>query len=140
MITYTTTSTSLVFKNNIIPFLIFKVFYYFLLFLLFYFSYSPTKKRFYFITSCISFIFLITTFFITYNQYVKSKNNIEAIIYVEKTEIKNAPTFNAEEVFTLHEGTKVKVLDEIDNWKKIKLADGKIGWIISNELKLLSDF
>ena len=111
-----------------------------ILFLLFYFAYTPTKKRIYFTTSIISFILLIATIFITYNQYNRAKNNIEAIVFAEKTEVRNAPTLNAEKVFTLHEGTKVNVLDVIDNWKKIKLADGRLGWIISNEIKQLNDF
>jgi tetratricopeptide (TPR) repeat protein len=111
-----------------------------ILFLLFYFADAPSRKRLYFGTSIFSFLFLITSILITYNQFATSKNTIEAIIFSEKTEVKNAPTFNSEDVFTLHEGTKVFVLDGVDNWKKIKLADGKIGWIIADELKLLSDF
>lgn len=108
-----------------------------LLFLLFYFASSPSKKRFYFVTSSLSFVLLIFSFLITYNQYSLSINNKVAIIFAEKTEVRNAPTLNSEEVFTLHEGTKVIVLDAIDNWKKIKLADGKLGWIISEEIKEL---
>ena len=73
--------------------------------------------------------------FITYNQYNQAKNKKEAIVFAEKTAIRNAPTLNSEEVFILHEGAKVIVLDAIDNWKKIKLADGKQGWIISEEIK-----
>jgi tetratricopeptide (TPR) repeat protein len=111
-----------------------------LLFLLFYFALSPSKKRFYFATSALSFILLITSYLITYNQYFRSKNNKEAIVFAKKTAVKNAPTLNSEEVFTLHEGTKVLVLDSLDNWKKIKLADGKLGWIIADEIKLLSNF
>lgn len=108
-----------------------------LLFILFYFSETPLKKRFFFITSIASFFFLIVSLFITYNQYNFSKKNKAAIVFAEKTEIRNAPTLNSEEVFTLHEGTKVIVLDSVDNWKKIKLADGKQGWIISTEIKEL---
>jgi tetratricopeptide (TPR) repeat protein len=108
-----------------------------LLFLLFYFSHSPSQKRFYFATSLISFILLVFSFFITYNQYSFNKKNKEAIVFAETTEVRNAPTFNSDEVFTLHEGTKVIVLDAIDSWKKIKLADGKIGWIIAVEIKEL---
>ncbi len=111
-----------------------------LLFLLFYFAEVPLKKRFYFVTSIFSFLLLVTTLFITYNQYNFSKNNKVAIVFAEKTEVRNAPTLNSEEVFTLHEGTKVIVLDAVDNWKKIKLADGKLGWIIADEIKLLNDF
>ena len=108
-----------------------------LLFLLFYFADTPFIKRFYFVTSSVSFILLITALIITFNQYSISKNNTEAIVFVEKVEVRNAPTFNSEEVFTLHEGTKVLVLDAVDNWKKIRLADGKIGWIISEKVKEL---
>lgn len=108
-----------------------------LLFLLFYFSVTSSRKRLYFVTSIFSFLLLIFSLVITYNQYTFSKNNIQAIIFAEKAEVKNAPTLNSEDVFTLHEGTKVKVLDAVDNWKKVKLADGKIGWIIASELKVL---
>lgn len=108
-----------------------------LLFLLFYFGYSSTRKRIYFTTSGISFILLIFSVFITYNQYNQAQNKKEAIVFVEKTEVRNAPTLNSEEVFTLHEGAKVIVLDAVDNWKKIKLADGKLGWIIAEEIREL---
>ncbi|WP_445748468.1 tetratricopeptide repeat protein [Polaribacter sp.] len=106
-----------------------------ILFLLFYFANSPTIKRIYFGSSISSFLLLIICFSITYNQYSFSQNNKEAIVFAETSTVKNAPTFNSEEVFILHEGTKVIVLDRIDNWKKIKLADGKQGWIIAKEIK-----
>lgn len=109
------------------------------LFLLFYFAYTPTKKRFFFTLAIISFILFVAAISITYNQYNFSKNTKKAIVFATKTEVRNAPTLNSEEVFTLHEGTKVIVLDAVDNWKKIKLADGKIGWIISDEIKMLDN-
>lgn len=109
-------------------------------FLLFYFGYSSTRKRIYFTTSGISLLLLIFSIFITYNQYSQTTKNIEAIVFVKKTAVRNAPTFNSEEVFILHEGTKVMVLDAVDNWKKIKLIDGKQGWMIADEIKLLTDF
>ena len=111
-----------------------------LLFLLFYFSNQPRSKRTYFVTSLISFLFLIISLTITYNQFSYFKNNKVAIVFAEETEVRNAPSLNSEEVFTLHEGTKVIVLDTIDNWKKIKIADGKIGWIIADDIQLLDNF
>lgn len=108
-----------------------------ILFLLFYFAYTPSKKRTYFTTSIISFLFLTTSLVITYTQYNQSKINIKAIIYTEEVSVKNEPTNNSNEVFTLHEGTKVSVLDSVDNWKKIKLADGKVGWVKTKILKEL---
>ena len=108
-----------------------------LLFVLFYFADESSKKRLYFTTSIFSFIALMFVLIISFTQYAQATNKIEAIIYPEKVEIKNAPTSNSDEVFTLHEGTKVRVLDEVDNWLKIKLADGKIGWILKEQLKVL---
>jgi tetratricopeptide (TPR) repeat protein len=109
------------------------------LFLLFYFSYSSGKKRFFFVTSMLCFLLLIVTSVFTIKEYSYMQNNVDAIIFALETDVKNAPTLNSEDVFTLHEGTKVKVLDTVDNWKKIKIADGKIGWIVASELKILQD-
>lgn len=111
-----------------------------LLFLLFYFSYTPSKKRFFFTSSIVCILLLVISVSLSYKEYNDSKSNINAIIFAEKTEVKNAPTFNSENVFMLHEGTKVKVLDSVDNWKKIKIVDGKIGWVDAEDLKVLKIF
>lgn len=105
------------------------------LFLLYYFAYSPGRKRLFFITSMLSFLFLAISLVITYNQFSYNKNTKEAIVFAEESEVRNAPTYNSEEVFVLHEGTKVFVLDAVDDWKKIKLVDGKQGWIIASEIQ-----
>lgn len=106
-----------------------------LLFLLYHFSYSSRKKLFYFNTSILSVFLLILSVVFAFKSYDYEVNTIEAIIFQQTTEIRNAPTLNSETVFQLHEGTKVIVLDAIDDWKKIKLSDGKIGWIIAENLR-----
>lgn len=108
-----------------------------ILFLLFYFSSISNRKRIYFLTSMLSFLLLAITIFISYNQYQRVINTRDAIIFTPKVSVNSAPTINSDEIFVLHEGTKVMVLDAVDNWKKIKLADGKIGWIITTDLKEL---
>lgn len=106
-----------------------------LFFLLYHFSYSSRKKLLFFNGSILAVALLVCTIFFAYKSYDKEVNTKSAIIFKPTTDIKNAPTFNSETVFKLHEGTKVLVLDEIDDWKKIKLADGKIGWIIADNIK-----
>ncbi len=107
------------------------------LFLLFHFSYSSSHKRLYFMTSFVSAILALLTIAITYQNYKYVKSNKEAIVFIQKTEVKTAPTMASEVSFELHEGTKVNILESLDNWKKIKIADGKIGWIIADDLKEL---
>jgi len=108
-----------------------------LFFLFFYFSYIPTRKRAYFLVSIISGVFLVVTLFFTFKQHDTSISTIEAIVFDEKVSVKSAPLISGLEVFELHEGLKVWILDEVDVWKKIKLADGKTGWIQSDSLKIL---
>ena len=106
-----------------------------LLFLLYHFSPSSRKKLFFFNTTLFSVFILVVSVFFAFSNFETEQKNRTAIIFATKTEIKNAPTNSSEEVFELHEGTKVLILDELDNWKKIKLADGKIGWINAEDLK-----
>lgn len=111
-----------------------------ILFLVYYFSKSPLKKRFFFTTSLISLILLLLSIIISFQQYNSSLKTVEAIVFAEEVSVKNEPTKRADEAFVLHEGTKVFVLDKVDNWNKIRLIDGKIGWLYTNEIQLLNDF
>ncbi|OIQ40226.1 MAG: hypothetical protein BM563_02835 [Bacteroidetes bacterium MedPE-SWsnd-G1] len=106
-----------------------------LLFLLYHFSYSSGKKILFFNTSLLSAILLVIATTFAFKAYSFEENTTMAIVFEKETEIKNAPTFNSDTIFELHEGTKVQVLDAIDDWKKIKLADGKIGWIVGENIK-----
>ena len=106
-----------------------------LLFLMYHFSYSTGKKRFYFITSIITVVLVTTSVFFAFRNQLYIKNNKEAIIFATEAEVMNAPTTTSETYFELHEGTKVTVLENLDNWKKIRIADGKIGWIDEKHLR-----
>lgn len=106
-----------------------------ILFLLYHFSFSSRKKLFYFNTSIFAVFVLTITVFFAFQNYKTVQKDRTAIIFVAKVEIKNAPSTSSEEVFELHEGTKVIVLDALDNWRKIKIADGKVGWIYADDLK-----
>jgi len=106
-----------------------------ILFLMYHFSYSTSKKRIYFITSILSVIFVTTSLFFAYRNKHYVDNNIEAIIFSSEADVKSAPTNSSDVYFELHEGTKVIILESLDNWRKIKIADGKMGWITTNNLK-----
>jgi tetratricopeptide (TPR) repeat protein len=104
-------------------------------FLVYYFSGSSKKKLFYFNTTILMVFILVVSVFFAYDNYDTVQKNRTAIIFATKVEIKNAPTASSDNAFELHEGTKVVILDELDNWKKIKIADGKVGWVQQSDLK-----
>jgi len=61
----------------------------------------------------------------------------EAIIFASTITVQSEPNENAEKLFTLHEGTKVNLLEESNSWSKIKLPNGNVGWIQSESLKAI---
>lgn len=105
------------------------------LFLLYYFSSSPKKKIFYFNITIFTFFVMTVTVIFAFSNYNTTQKGRSAIIFSSKSDIKNSPSIDGEQVFELHEGTKVYILDELSSWKKIKLADGKIGWIKASDIK-----
>lgn len=62
----------------------------------------------------------------------------EAIVMSPVSSAKSAPSEgSAKDLFVVHEGTKVKVIDEVGDWKNISLADGRQGWILSADLEVI---
>ncbi|MCB0401741.1 MAG: tetratricopeptide repeat protein [Flavobacteriales bacterium] len=61
----------------------------------------------------------------------------EAIIFSPSITVQSEPNPTAEKLFTLHAGTKVNLLEENNNWSKIKLPNGNVGWISSASLKAI---
>jgi tetratricopeptide (TPR) repeat protein len=108
-----------------------------LCFIGYYFAYRVSRKRFLFITSGLMVIITLTSLFFAYQQEAHTKNTIFAIVFAEDSAIKAEPNLSSTVNFTLHEGTKIKVLEQLKDWKKIKLADGKTGWVLAADIKEL---
>lgn len=108
-----------------------------LFWMIFFFSTQPAAKKFYFTVSLFLTFTCCVSLIITVQQYQTTKNTVYAIVFAEEASITNEPRENASEVFVLHSGTKIKVLDEVGSWKKIKISDGQIGWVDKKLVKNL---
>lgn len=61
-----------------------------------------------------------------------------AIVMSPVSSVKSSPSSgSSKDLFVIHEGTKVTILDEVGTWRNISLADGRQGWITSNELEVI---
>ena len=105
----------------------------------YYFRYS-SRKRIAFVSSIICLLIAIASVVFAFLQYNKFSSDMPAIVFASEVSVKSEPNKRSQEAFTLHEGTKVSVLDELNEWKKIRLSDGTTGWIPSEDIKLLKDF
>jgi tetratricopeptide (TPR) repeat protein len=63
----------------------------------------------------------------TQNKQFEFRN--EAIVFVPSVYIKSSPTDKSTDLFILHEGSKVQILDKVGPWEKIKLLNGNVGWV-----------
>jgi tetratricopeptide (TPR) repeat protein len=84
------------------------------------------------LVSSILLVFGIANFLI---QSYRGENIQYAIVMTDVANIKAAPDGRGNDVFVIHRGLKVQVLDDVNNWRKIRLADGKIGWIQENDVE-----
>ena len=61
-----------------------------------------------------------------------------AIVMSPVSSVKSSPSSgSSKDLFVIHEGTKVTILDEVGTWKNISLADGRQGWIPAADLEVI---
>ena len=106
----------------------------------YFFAYTAGRKRLLFITGTIALLLGIMSVVFAYSAFAKASSDNPAIVFIEEVEIKSEPKLASTTAFTLHEGTKVQVLETVTDWSRIQLSDGKVGWIPSSDIKLLNNF
>lgn len=116
------------------------VFLFVILFVAYYFMYSTSKKRLAFVSGSLSLMLSFIALGFAFHKFNLVSNDQPAIVFAQETKIKSEPNLRSAEAFVLHEGTKVQVLDTVSNWKKIKLSDGKTGWIMTDDIKMVKTF
>jgi tetratricopeptide (TPR) repeat protein len=94
-------------------------------------------KRVSFFAGIIFLFFSISFLLIAGKQNNFEKSHRFGIVMVTNTYIKSAPALNATDLFILREGVKAEILEEADGWQKLKLADGKVGWIQEAHLEVI---
>ena len=104
-----------------------------------YFLFAPTylQKR---VSMFIGFMFsaaLILTMIGFGVQSYKESNTEFAIVMSDVTNIKSAPDSKGNDLFVLHKGLKLQILDSVNHWRKIRLTDGKVGWIPEDDCEII---
>jgi tetratricopeptide (TPR) repeat protein len=68
---------------------------------------------------------------INVNRQLNVKNGI---IIAQAVSAKLSPDTKSNDAFVIHEGLKVKMEDKVDDWVKVRLKDGKIGWLPQSDI------
>lgn len=60
----------------------------------------------------------------------------QAIVMAPTVTVKSSPSINSVDLFVLHEGAKVDVMDTQGGWAQIRIANGSVGWLEASEMRI----
>jgi len=83
-------------------------------------------------------LFILLTLFtllFSVSGYHTMKNLHEAIVFDPTITVKSSPDEKSIDLFVLHEGTKVQILDKIGTWYEVRIASGSVGWLPQEALE-----
>lgn len=60
-----------------------------------------------------------------------------AVVTAKITTVKNSPDEKSSDAFVLHSGVKLTITDSVNDWFKVRLADGKVGWMEKNAAEII---
>ncbi len=95
---------------------------------------NPKIRRWSFYTFGATLILGLLSWVLVENHDNHMHENKGAIITSDATYVKGSPTEDGANLFMLHSGTKVTVVDGLETWKKIRLANGNEGWIVASDI------
>lgn len=83
-------------------------------------------------------IYLVSVFLILISgllvlKETREQSYRECVVIVKKTSVKSGPSNSFKELFFLHEGYEFKELLQQEEWSKIRLQNGAIGWISTSD-------
>lgn len=96
------------------------------------------KRRIYLLfVSLIFFVFLAASITFSILQYQQFNRSNEAIITQISVVVKSMPDQSGTDLFTVHEGLKVKISDKVGKWVEVVFPNGNKGWIENSDLEII---
>ncbi len=92
---------------------------------------SSLKKTGFFI-GLAALILALFSLFMAQQQSHNLSNASHAIIIEPTVNLNSSPSEGSSKLFVLHEGTKVKIVDQLEGWIEVALPNGNQGWLPSD--------
>ena len=106
--------------------------------LLFILGSTAGKRRLGFFCGIVSLLLFVLCLSMALWQKNDFEKADDAIVMVPVSSVKSSPSSEgAKDLFVLHEGTKVTVIDEVGSWRNIQLSDGRQGWMKSSDMEVI---
>ena len=99
------------------------------LLVIFKFAGALAARKVSFILSIVLAVLSVSSFILSISSKRQISVTDSAIVISPVSSVKSSPSEGGNPIFVLHEGTKVTLLDEVGDWEKIEIADGRQGWL-----------
>jgi len=83
------------------------------------------------------FIFSAFSFSLTLRNKSLVYDSHKAVVFAPSVNGKSSPDSSGTDLFVLHEGSVVRVRDEVGGWFEILLSDGNKGWVPAGTLNII---
>ncbi|MGB0527741.1 MAG: tetratricopeptide repeat protein [Flavobacteriaceae bacterium] len=98
-------------------------------------SIDSSRKRTSFSLAIVFLVIGLSSFGLSRIALSEEQKDRPAVLFGQEVLLRAEPNLGSEVFVTLHEGTKVDILEIFEDFSKIKLANGQTGWIEKDELK-----
>lgn len=105
--------------------------------LFFFFSQKTGLRKLTFFIALWALLSSIITFSYSHTQKQRLINREHAIVFSPSVTVKSAPQGGGTDLFVIHEGTKVKIMQTLNNWHEIMLQDGSVGWMPISSVEII---
>jgi tetratricopeptide (TPR) repeat protein len=85
--------------------------------------------------ACLALFALSALSLLWYAGY--EKNHPRSIVVKKQVQVLSAPIAESETLFTLYEGTEMRVREARGEWTRVSVADGREGWILAQNLQFI---
>ncbi|MDO5523111.1 MAG: tetratricopeptide repeat protein [Bacteroidia bacterium] len=90
-----------------------------------------------FYTGIVIFVFMLVANGFAFSQKNSRIQRNTGIVMAASASIMTSPDANSQELFRLHEGTKVKLNKTDGNWIEIEIANGSVGWTSKENVEVI---
>lgn len=101
------------------------------------FAKSLGLKKASFSVAVVALFFSVVSLTLAAQQNKIQTDNSHAIILAQTVTIKSTPDASGTDLFILHEGTKVQIIEYVGSWAEITTEDGSKGWIDVNQIEVI---
>lgn len=108
-----------------------------LLVLTYLFSRMLTFRKLAFTFAIVVLAISIVSLILSAKQKAKLSQHNHAIIFAPTVTVKASPADGGTDLFVIHEGLKVQLIDNLNNWIEIRLDDGNTGWVQQGVLEII---